>query len=41
MKEILRESLHSSLKVKSKDIQDKFLETANSLICKGVNLSLA
>lgn len=41
MKEILRESLHSSLKVKSKDIQDRFLETANSLIRKGANLSLA
>lgn len=41
MKEILRESLHSSLKVKSKDIQDKFLETANSLIRKGANISTA
>ena len=39
MKEILRESLHSSLKVKSKDIQDKFLEVANALIRKGSNTS--
>lgn len=41
MKEIQMEALHSSLKIKSKDIQDKFLETANSLIRKGANVSTA
>lgn len=41
MTEILRESLHSSLKAKSKDTQDKFLDTANSLIRKGANISIA
>ena len=36
-KEITRKSLHSSLRNKSKEIQDKFLEVANACICKGMN----
>lgn len=41
MKEISRECLHSSVKVKPKEVQDKFLEVANALIRKGSNTSYA
>lgn len=41
MREITRDSLHSSLKAKPKEIQDKFLEVANYLIRKGSNTSIA
>lgn len=41
MKEISRESLHSSIRAKPKEVQDKFLEVANTLIRKGSNTSYA
>lgn len=41
MKEISRESLHSSIRSKPIEVQDKFLEVANTLIRKGSNTSYA
>lgn len=41
MKEISRESLHSSIRSKPIEVQDKFLDVANTLIRKGSNISYA